>query len=186
MNPSLPPVNAKKPAASLPAWVILFCVALVLGFLVFLALGLKKSNLQSLRVGDEVPNFTLTKFNGGQVSLSDLRGKAVLINFWASWCLTCGDEAAALETVWQEVEPAGDVVFLGVDYVDTEPEAKAYLKRFSITYLNGPDLRTEISQFFHVTGVPETYLIDADGRLAAVKIGPFTSTDEIRSMLAQK
>jgi len=71
------------------------------------------------------------------------------------------------------------VVFLGVNYVDTEPEARAYLGRFGITYPNGPDLGTRISQAFRIRGVPETYILGEDGRLAHVKIGPYTSLDEI-------
>ena len=75
----------------------------------------------------------------------------------------------------------GDVVFLGVDYVDTEPEARAYLEKFAISYPNGPDLRTTISQLFRIRGVPETYIIDREGRLAYQKIGPFTSLAEIQA-----
>jgi cytochrome c biogenesis protein CcmG/thiol:disulfide interchange protein DsbE len=71
------------------------------------------------------------------------------------------------------------VVFLGVDYVDTETEARAYLAKFGITYPNGPDLGTRISQAFRTFGVPETYIIGPDGRLAAAKIGPYLSLDEI-------
>jgi len=75
------------------------------------------------------------------------------------------------------------VVFLGVDWVDTEPEAKRYLAQFQITYPNGPDLRTSISQLFRIKGVPETYFIGRDGRLADFKIGPFTSVAELQGMI---
>jgi len=71
------------------------------------------------------------------------------------------------------------VVFLGVDYVDTEPEAKAYLEQFEITYPNGPDKRTVISQAFRIRGVPETYVIDREGKIAHRQIGPFRSLEEI-------
>lgn len=166
-------------------WVIIISAAALLGFLAFLAAALLKLNLQPIRVGDEVPNFTLTTFDGNPISLGELRGKVVLINFWASWCLTCKDEAAALQTVWQEVSPGGEVVFLGVDYADTEPEAKAYLNEYAITYINGADLRSEISHLFRISGVPETYVIGKEGQLIGFKIGPFGSADEIRAMLKQ-
>ena len=71
------------------------------------------------------------------------------------------------------------MVFLGVNYVDTEPEALGYLAKFGITYPNGPDLGTRISQSFRIRGVPETYILGGDGALAHVKIGPYTSLDEI-------
>jgi cytochrome c biogenesis protein CcmG/thiol:disulfide interchange protein DsbE len=67
--------------------------------------------------------------------------------------------------------------------VDTEPNSLAYLNKFGITYANGPDLRTTVSQMFRIRGVPETYVIDPDGKLAYIKIGPFESKDEIISAI---
>jgi cytochrome c biogenesis protein CcmG/thiol:disulfide interchange protein DsbE len=107
----------------------------------------------------------------------------VVVNFWASWCKPCEQEAADLETAWQFYQPRGDVVFLGVDYVDTEPEALAYLEKFNITYPNGADLGTRISQAYRIRGVPETYIIAPDGKLANAQIGPFTSLAQIKAMI---
>lgn len=84
-----------------------------------------------------------------------------------------------MEAAWRYYQPRGDVVFLGVDWTDTEPKAKAYLEKFDITYPNGPDLGTRISQKFRTTGVPETFIIDKDGRLAFLKLSPFLSLEEI-------
>ena len=81
------------------------------------------------------------------------------------------------------MQPSGKVLFLGVDYADTEPEALAYLAKFGITYPSAPDLGTKVSQIFRITGVPETYVFDPAGRLAAVTIGPFESEAEIRSLI---
>jgi cytochrome c biogenesis protein CcmG/thiol:disulfide interchange protein DsbE len=67
--------------------------------------------------------------------------------------------------------------------VDTEPEARVYLKKFGITYSNGPDLATSISQYFRIKGVPETYFIDQNGILQYVQVGPFTSVQQIQSIL---
>jgi cytochrome c biogenesis protein CcmG/thiol:disulfide interchange protein DsbE len=88
-----------------------------------------------------------------------------------------------METAWQVYKPGGQVVFLGEDYVDTEPEARAYLKQYNVSYPNGPDLRTQVSQLFHIRGVPETYILNKQGQLAYVKIGPFGSVDEIKAVL---
>ena len=88
-----------------------------------------------------------------------------------------------MQQAWTEYEPTGQVVFLGVDYVDTEPEARVYLKKFGITYPNGPDLATHISQYFRIKGVPETYFIDKDGVLKYVQVGPFSSIDQIRAQI---
>ena len=88
-----------------------------------------------------------------------------------------------MQRAWEEYEPTGEVVFLGVDYVDTEPEARVYLKKFGISYANGPDLATSISQYFRIQGVPETYFIDRDGVLHYAQIGPFTSIQQIENIL---
>src|SRR4030066_128708 len=87
-----------------------------------------------------------------------------------------------LEEAHRRLSPEG-VLFLGVDYVDTEPEALAYLERFKITYPNGPDQRTRISQGYRIRGVPETYVVGPDGKLTFVKIGPFTSLAEIQAAI---
>jgi len=160
----------------------------VLGFLLFIGSGLLRAQKSILGKGDKVPEFTLTTFSDSQhpqgqdIKLSDLKGKVVLVNFWASWCKPCESEAADLEAAWRYYQPRGDVVFLGVDYVDTEPEARSYLAKFDITYTNGPDLGTRISQLFNRNlGVPETYIIDQQGILTYVQIGPFVSVAEIQS-----
>jgi cytochrome c biogenesis protein CcmG/thiol:disulfide interchange protein DsbE len=161
----------------LAAWVGIFAL------LAILAVGLLRNEEAPVMVGETVPDFTLTTFEGEQIRLEDLKGKVVVLNFWASWCKPCEEEAADLEAAWRIYQPRGDVVFLGVDYVDTETEARAYLEKFDITYPNGPDLRTKISQAFRIRGVPETYIIDQEGKLAAFKISPFISLVEIQGMI---
>jgi cytochrome c biogenesis protein CcmG/thiol:disulfide interchange protein DsbE len=155
----------------------------LLGLLAILALGLRRAQQGPVTVGDKVPNFSLTTFDGQQIELVELEGKVVVLNFWASWCKPCEQEAADLEAAWRYYQDRGDVVFLGVDYVDTEPEALAYLQKFDITYPNGPDLRTRISQSFRIRGVPETYFINRNNELAHVQIGPFSSLSQIRSVV---
>jgi cytochrome c biogenesis protein CcmG/thiol:disulfide interchange protein DsbE len=122
--------------------------------------------------GEKAPTFEITTFDGQTLKLADLRGQVVVVNFWASWCVPCEQEAAELENTWRRYKDKG-VVFIGVDYVDTETAARAFLQRFDITYPNGPDLGTRISQAYRIKGVPETYVVDKTGRLASVKIGPF-------------
>ena len=148
--------------------------------LVILGVGLIRSQQGQVNVGEAAPDFELVSFSGKTYRLSDLRGKVVLVNFWASWCESCKPEARDLEEAYQSYLSRGDVIFLGVDYVDTEKEAMAYLEEFGITYPNGPDLRTEISQAYRIRGVPETYIIDQEGRIAHLQIGPFESLDEIQ------
>jgi cytochrome c biogenesis protein CcmG/thiol:disulfide interchange protein DsbE len=157
--------------------VILVWVA-VLGLLAIVGISLIRKQQGPVGVGAKPQPFTLRTFDGVEYDTGELVGQVVVINFWASWCTPCEGEAAELEQAYQQFKDQG-VVFLGVNYVDTEPEAKAYLEKFGITYPNGPDLGTRISQAFRIRGVPETYILGRDGRLARVKIGPYTSLDEI-------
>jgi cytochrome c biogenesis protein CcmG/thiol:disulfide interchange protein DsbE len=148
-----------------------------------IGLGLTRSQQGPIVRGQTVPEIVLTTFDNGTLSTTQMHGKVVVLNFWASWCKPCESEAAALEGAWKSYQPGGQVVFLGVDYVDTEPEARAYLKKFGVTYTNGPDLQTKISQMFRIQGVPETYIIDRNGKLAFTQIGPFNTLDEIKSAI---
>jgi cytochrome c biogenesis protein CcmG/thiol:disulfide interchange protein DsbE len=159
-------------------WGVIIAWALVLGLLGTLGLGLARSQQGSIGIGSRVPDFTLTTFEDEQLRIADLRGQIVLINFWASWCTTCELEARELEHVYQMYKDRG-VVVLGVDYVDAESEALAYIERYGITYPNGPDKGTRISQAFRIRGVPETYIVGPDGRVAEVMVGPYPSVEEI-------
>ena len=87
-----------------------------------------------------------------------------------------------METAWRHINDK-DVMFMGVDYVDTETEARTYLTHFRISYPNGADLGTKSSQAYRIRGVPETYIIDRQGKLAFAQIGPFTSLEEIKSRI---
>jgi cytochrome c biogenesis protein CcmG/thiol:disulfide interchange protein DsbE len=165
-----------------PRWGAIVVWVSVLGLLSLLGIGVIRSQQGPINVGARIPDFTLTTFDGQTFNTADLRGQVIVINFWASWCDPCKEEAAALEQANQEYRERG-VVFLGVNYVDTEPEALAYLDEFGITYPNGPDLGTEVSQAFRMRGVPETYVVDGQGILVSRKIGPYGSLSEIEAAL---
>jgi cytochrome c biogenesis protein CcmG/thiol:disulfide interchange protein DsbE len=161
----------------LAAWGGLLLLLIVLG------VALMRTQQGQPRPGQKAPAFTLTTFDDQQVSLESLQGKVVVLNFWASWCITCKDEAAYLEEAWQQYRSRDDVVFLGVAWTDTDAKAKEYLARYRISYQNGPDLGTRISQKYRITGVPETYIIDRNGVLADVHLVPFSSRREINALI---
>jgi cytochrome c biogenesis protein CcmG/thiol:disulfide interchange protein DsbE len=159
---------------------------LVLALLGLLAWGLKKAQAGPVESG-LAPDFSLTGFDGRKVTLSELRGQVVIINFWASWCLPCREEAAYLEQTWRKYKDRG-VVFIGVDYVDTEREALAYIQEFDITYINGPDLKTAISDAYNIKGVPETFYVSKSGELRGMHIGPLKAPEldqKIEELLAE-
>lgn len=135
-------------------------VPIVLVLAVF-GLGLNRQQNRQPTSGP-APDFTLTTFDGQQIRLSELRGKVVLINFWASWCVPCHQEAPELEAAWQRYKDRG-VVFVGVAWSDFERDAKAFIAKYSNTYPNGLDLRTKISDLYGITGVPETFIVDRQG-----------------------
>ncbi len=153
-------------------------LVLVLGCMValfaLLAVGLQPRT-STLLQGNPAPEFRLTAFNGefeGQsFSSAGLRGHIIVLNMWASWCVECEKEAAVLEQAWQDYR-SRDVWFLGVDYLDTDTAGMEYLRRFDVTYPNGPDIGSQIYQSFRCTGVPETFFIDRNGVVQHVQIGP--------------
>jgi cytochrome c biogenesis protein CcmG, thiol:disulfide interchange protein DsbE len=159
------------------AWSSLVVLLSVIGF------GMYIEQKGPVAEGQPAPNFVLTTFEGEDISLESLRGKVVVVNFWASWCKPCEEEAEDLENAYRFYQPRGDVVFLGIGYIDTRPEAMAYLEKFDITYPNGPDLRTRISQAYRIRGVPETYFIDQEGILVKKKVGPFNRLAEIKQII---
>ncbi len=144
--------------------------ALILGLLAVLGWRMYKISQGQVDSG-MAPDFTLTSFDGETITLSELRGQVVIVNFWASWCPPCREEAPYLEATWRKYKDQG-VVFIGVDYVDTETAALAYIEEFDITYFNGPDVGTRISYAYNMQGVPETFFIAKNGEIRGVKIGP--------------
>ncbi len=117
------------------------------------------------------PAFELSLFEGGTFRLADHRGRVVLVNFWASWCPPCREEAPELEAAWRILGPEGTVL-VGVNVWDSEEAARSFLRTHRITYPNGPDPRGRILVDFGVTGIPETYVVDREGRLMGRWVGP--------------
>jgi cytochrome c biogenesis protein CcmG/thiol:disulfide interchange protein DsbE len=157
-------------------------VAPLLGILIA-NLGRDPRSVTSPLIGRPAPPFSLVPVGGGgPVSLEALRGRPVVLNFWASWCAPCVQEHAALTGAARAMGP--DVHFFGIVYEDEEPRAKDFLARHGSAYpsLMDPESRTAIA--YGIFGVPETYFISPGGTIADKFVGPLTP-DAIAALVAK-
>jgi cytochrome c biogenesis protein CcmG/thiol:disulfide interchange protein DsbE len=158
-------------------WRIAIVTVIVL-FVGFLMIALRNQNATQQRASGQAPDFEITSFDGETIRLSDLKGKGVVLNFWASWCVPCRDEAPLFEATWQREKDNG-IVFIGMDYLDQDHAAKAFLAEFGVTYPNGADLQSAAARKYGITGVPETFFIAPDGVIRSHFISPITSQAEL-------
>ena len=162
-------------------WLALFSLLALLG------LGVIRAQAGQVQKGQPAPDFTVTAFAntpfaGQTFNLKAASGQVVVLNFWASWCIPCRDEAAMLEQAWQLYKDRG-VRIIGLAWTDTESKSLVFINEFNQTYFNGPDLGTRAGQAYRLKGVPETYVIDQSGTLAWVKIGPISSLAELQNVI---
>lgn len=124
----------------------------------------------------QAPEFTLPRLDTeGTLSLASLRGQVVVINFWASWCIPCKDEAPAIEATWRQYKDKG-VVFVGVNVQDLTPKALKFIEETRATYPNVRSGDNAVYRAYGLTGVPETFFVNRDGRI--VKKFPGVVTDQ--------
>ena len=125
-----------------------------------------------LNVDAEVaPDFRLTLMGGGEVSAEELRGSVVMLDFWASWCPPCRDEAPVLAQVYEEYRDRG-VEFVGVNLWDNAGDAELFLQQQGHRYPNGIDEGGKIAISYGVRGIPEKFFIDQDGLIVRKFSGP--------------
>lgn len=157
-------------------WLVPLSVVPVLALLAY-GFTTNPRDIPSPLVGRPAAPFTLTGFDGGPVALAALRGKVVVLNFWASWCRpACYEEAPTLERGWRAYRDRG-VVVLGVDIQDHDDAARTFIRDFRLSFANAPDRGGKVSVDYGVYGVPETFFIDRDGRIRVKHVG--VVTDEI-------
>ncbi|MDE0608981.1 MAG: TlpA disulfide reductase family protein [Anaerolineaceae bacterium] len=143
---------------------LLALTAVVLLLSVFFGIAFSRSNYTQPEAG-AAPGFEVTTFAGESLSLADLRGQVVVLNFWASWCGPCRVEAPVLQAVHERWRERG-VTVLGIAYTDVDRHSLAFIEEFGLTYPNAPDRGNRVSGRYNIQGVPETFVIDQQGDIA--------------------
>ena len=157
---------------------------------VALALGLQLSRRNAARpTSGAAPDFALALFDGTEFRLSDYRGQVVLINFWASWCPPCREEAPELQALYQDYRAAGFTV-LGVNMLESSRrKALDFMAEFGISYPNGEDIGERLTNMYRVEAPPESFLIDGDGHVRRFFIGSIqydNVSGSVEALLAER
>jgi cytochrome c biogenesis protein CcmG/thiol:disulfide interchange protein DsbE len=154
-------------------WLLPLSAVPVLALLAY-GFRLNPRDVPSPLVGRPAAAFALTSFDGAPMTLQTLRGKVVVLNFWASWCYpACYEEAPVLERGWRAYRDRG-VVVLGVDIQDKDEAGRKFIRDLSLTFPNAPDPTGKVSVDYGVYGVPETFFIDRQGRIRYKHVGAVT------------
>jgi cytochrome c biogenesis protein CcmG/thiol:disulfide interchange protein DsbE len=152
-------------------WIAAAVIALLV--LTLLGYALLADPIEAPQVGSPVPDFQLTALDGDPMNLGGQQGSVVVINFFASWCAPCRQEAAALEQTWRKYQDRG-VQFFGIAYKDADSRAQAFLDEFDVTYPSTVERGNRTARAYGVTGVPETFVVDQQGLLVRHFLGPIT------------
>ena len=180
METSQPPQETEARSGLPKAWIAAGAVAVLV--LALLGYGLLSGPATTLQVGSPVPDFQITALDGNSMSLSAERGNVVVVNFFASWCNPCRDEAADIEATWRQYQDRG-VQFMGIAYKDADSKAQAFLDEFGVSYPGAVDPGNRTARTYGVTGVPETFVVDQQGNLVHHFVGPVTQA-ELEQVLA--
>jgi cytochrome c biogenesis protein CcmG/thiol:disulfide interchange protein DsbE len=152
--------------------IAVLAVLAVVGLLTF---GLLSKGSSGVALGEPAPTSPLPRLEGGgERSLSDYRGKWVLVNFWASWCVPCKEEAPALEE-FQQRHRGNDFTVLGIDSRDLSGDGRDFVGRYGLSYPQLRDGNGDAAHAYGTTGVPENFLIDPRGKVRLLLRGPVDS-----------
>lgn len=148
-------------------------LVILLAALIFAVYSSFNKDQATISAGDVAPNFSLQQLDGSQVKLSDLRGKAVVLNFWGSWCVPCKTEMPELEKQSKRGKDKG-IVFTGVNIGESPITVKQFIDQVGVTFPIWLDQEREITRLYKIGPIPTTYFIDKNGVVRDVVIGQMT------------
>jgi cytochrome c biogenesis protein CcmG/thiol:disulfide interchange protein DsbE len=159
-------------------------IALLVGLIVVLGLGFRRDprDIRSAIIGGPAPAFRLERLDGnGTIALDELRGKIVVVNFFASWCVPCREEHPALVRAWERYRTS-DVVLVGILYQDSPDAGRDFVRRLGGTWPTAIDDNGRTALGFGVFGIPETFFIGRDGVVGGRHIGPLDEETLVRGI----
>lgn len=159
----------------------LFLILAVVIFVSVIAVQLFSQNQIQPAPGDRAPNFEVTTYDGVTYNLRDLRGQIVVLNLWADWCAPCHVEAPDFQQIYEDYQADG-VLIIGVNWLDIDSEALAFIDFYGLTYPNAPDMGEVVYETYNAQGLPETFVIDQNGIVAATYLGG-TSYESLSAVL---
>ena len=180
MNAETQKTRSVNPQAILLVLLIVFCVGIIF-LLQTKDSYLKPSGTPAPGKGVAAPNFTLPDLDGNRVRLADYRGKVVLLNIWATWCLPCVEEMPSMEKLHQELKD-DDFEILAVSIDESGVDAvRPFMKKHNLSFSALTDTAGAMKNLYRITGVPESFIIDKDGFVVEKVIGPrdWASNDAI-------
>ncbi len=183
-------MTVSSPSRRKRRWEIVMLISLLAGIVwtvfsrVPSAIGAPLSSSPSPREGFLAPDFTLDALRGEKVTLSHLRGKIVVVNFWATWCLPCRKETPALEEAYEQYKDSG-MVILGVNLTDQDSvsDVESFVQEFKLTYPILLDRDGSVSNLYQIEGLPTTFFINREGIIRTVVVGGPMSETFIRSKI---
>ena len=167
-------------------WLLIAVVVALAALLALLFWGLQRGPRTdvggAVPLNKPAPQFTVTTIDGQPLAMSELRGKTVVLNVWASWCVPCRDEAAELNRTYA-IYKDRNVAFVGIAWNDNDGEVRKFVEQYKVPYAIALDSEGKIAIDLGITGVPETFLIDAQGQLTQKWVGPINSA-QLNGLLA--
>jgi len=146
--------------------------------------GCSPSSAQGVEVGNQAPDFQLQSLDGQTVSLGDLQGKPVLINFWATWCSPCRGEMPYIQEIYEGWSDRGLVV-LAINIGESSSKAEEFMQSYNLSFTVLLDTKQDVAQKYNIQYIPTTFFIDKDGIIQDKVIGAFQNKTQIENRLSK-